>query len=71
MLRLACQAPLPIEFSRSEYWSGAIPFSKGSLQLRDQTQVSHIEGRIFIIWATRKDQLLPYNPAIVILGICP
>ena len=34
----------------------AIPFFKGSSQLRDQTQVSHITGRFFIIWATRKAQ---------------
>ena len=33
---------------------GAVPFSKGSSQLRDQTQVSCIAGRFFTIWATRK-----------------
>ena len=32
----------------------AIPFSKGSSQLRDQTQVSCITGRLFTIWATRE-----------------
>ena len=32
----------------------AISFSKGSSQLRDQTQVSHIAGRFFTIWATRE-----------------
>ena len=31
----------------------AIPFSWGSSQLRDQTQVSHIAGGFFI-WATRE-----------------
>ena len=31
-----------MEFSRPEYWSGAaFPFSRGSSQPRDQTQVSH------------------------------
>ena len=30
----------------------AISFSRGSSQLRDQTQVSHIAGRSFTIWAT-------------------
>ena len=34
----------------------AIPFSQGSSQLRDWTQVSHIVGRIFTIWATREAQ---------------
>ena len=33
----------------------AIPFSRGSSQPRDQTQVFCIAGRFFIIWATRED----------------
>ena len=32
----------------------AMPFSRGSSQPRDRTQVSHIAGRFFIIWATRE-----------------
>ena len=32
----------------------AIPFSRGSSQDRDRTQVSHIPDRFFTIWATRK-----------------
>ena len=32
----------------------AFPFSRWSFQPRDQTQVSHIEGRFFTIWATRE-----------------
>ena len=32
----------------------AIPFSRGSSQPRDWTQVSPIAGRFFTIWATRK-----------------
>ena len=34
----------------------AFPFSKGSSQLRDQTQVSHIAGGFFTSWATREVQ---------------
>ena len=34
----------------------AFPFSSGSSQPRDQTQVSHIEGRFFTSWATREAQ---------------
>ena len=30
----------------------ALPSSRGSSQPRDQTQVSHIAGRLFTIWAT-------------------
>ena len=32
----------------------AISFSRGSSRPRDRTQVSHIAGRRFTIWATRK-----------------
>ena len=31
---------------------GAIPFSRGPSWPRDQTQVSHIAGRFFTVWAT-------------------
>ena len=33
-----------------------IPFSRGSSRSRDRTQVLHIAGRFFIIWATKKAQ---------------
>ena len=33
----------------------AIPFSRGSSWLRDQTRVSCIAGRFFTIWATREE----------------
>ena len=40
------QAPLSLEFSRQEYWSGEpFPFFRGSSLPRDRTQVSHTEGR--------------------------
>ena len=32
----------------------AVSFSRGSSWPRDQTQVSHIVGRFFVIWATRE-----------------
>ena len=35
----------------------AIPFSRGSSWPRDQTQVSCIAGRFFIIWTTRGDSI--------------
>ena len=34
----------------------AFPFSRGSSQARDQTQVSHIAGGFFTSWATREAQ---------------
>ena len=34
----------------------AFPFSRGSSQPRDQTQASHIAGRLFVSWATREAQ---------------
>ena len=33
----------------------AISFSRGSSWPRDRTQVSHIVGRRFTVWATRED----------------
>ena len=36
----------------------AIPFSRGSSQLRDWTQVSHIAGGFFTSWATGKDHYI-------------
>ena len=36
----------------------AISFSKGSSQSRDLTQVSHIVGRLFIIWATSESHIM-------------
>ena len=39
----------------------AIPFSRESTQLRDQTWVSCIPGRFFIAWANREAQQLIFN----------
>jgi len=36
----------------------AIPFSRGSSQPRDQTQVSHIAGGFFTSWAIREAEFL-------------
>ena len=43
---VAHQTPLSMEFSMQEYWV-AVPFSRGSSQPRDRTQVSCITGRFF------------------------
>ena len=34
----------------------AVPFSRGSSQPKDRTQVSHIAGRFFTVWASREAQ---------------
>ena len=50
------QAPPSMGFSRQEYWSGLqFPSPGESSPLRDQTQVSHTAGRLFMVWATRED----------------
>ena len=36
----------------------AIPFSRGPSQPRDLTQVSHIAGGFFTVWATREALLV-------------
>ena len=50
---VAYQAPLSIEFSSQEYWSG-LPFPYPGHQPWDRTQVSCTAGRCFTIWATRE-----------------
>ena len=53
---VAHQAPLSMGFSRQEYWSG-LPFPSPEDRYsrpRDWTQVSHIAGRRFNLWATRE-----------------
>ena len=42
----------------------AFPFSRGSSQPRDRTQVSHIAGRFFTSWATR--EALLENPQLIL-----
>ena len=39
----------------------AIPFSRGSSRPRDQTQVSHIAGRCFTVWATREAHIYTHT----------
>ena len=53
---VANQAPLFMGFSRQEYWSGLPCPPQGDLPYlpRDWTQVFHIAGRFFTIWATRE-----------------
>ena len=53
---IACLAPVSMGSSRQEYWSGvAMPSSRGSAQPGDWTQVSHIAGGFFTIWAIKED----------------
>ena len=53
---VAYQASPSMGFSRQEYWSGVpLPSPGESSQPRDRTQVSHIGGRCFNLWATRED----------------
>ena len=54
---VACQAPLSIEFSRPEHWSGYPIPSPGDLpDPRNQTRVSCIASRFFTSWATRQQK---------------
>ena len=57
---VACQASLSMKFSRPWHLSLewiAMPFSRGSAQPRDWTQVSCIMGGFFTLWATREGPL--------------
>ena len=64
---VACQALLSMEFSKWEYWSGLLSFSRGSSQPRDQTQVFCIAGRFFTVWDTREISLFSWVPGCVLL----
>ena len=67
---LAHQAPLSMGFSGQEHWSGlAMPSSRRSSQPRDQTQVSHIAGRFFTIWATREAHVILFFYIILIIFV--
>ena len=59
---VAYQAPLSMGFSRQEYWSELpLPSPGESSWPRDQTQVSHIAGRRFNLWATREAPIKSIN----------
>ena len=64
---IAYQAPLSMGFSKQEQWSG-LPFSSPGdlpdprIEPRDRTQVSHIGGRRFNLWATREAPSNPQTP---------
>ena len=55
--------------SRTLEWV-AVPFSRVSSQPRDWTQVSHIAGRFFTIWATR-EAFTPLRSLIFMVPHCP
>ena len=44
----------PMDYTVHRILKVAVPLSRGSTQTRDWTQVSHVEGRFFTIWATRE-----------------
>ena len=46
----------------------AFPFSRGSFQPRDQTQVSLIAARFFTSWATRNSPVKPPGPGFLFGG---
>ena len=52
---VACQAPLSMVILQARIleWV-AMPSSRGSPQPRDRTQIFHIEGGFFTVWATRE-----------------
>ena len=61
---VAFQVPLSLEFSRQETGVGCHFLLQGIFQTKDWTQVSHIAGRFFTIWATR--EFLWFNMDIIL-----
>ena len=55
LLTVAYQVPLSMGILQAGIWEWvAVPSSRGSSQHKDQTQVFHIAGRFFPVWATRE-----------------
>ena len=46
-----------MELSGENTGVGSLSLLQGIFPTRDQTQVSHIAGRLFTIWATREVQI--------------
>ena len=71
---VAYQAPLSMGILQARIleWV-AMSSSRGSSQPRDQTQVSHITGRFFTIWATTSDRMRLKNSlpsyCLVFIGV--
>ena len=67
---IACQVPLSMGVLQARIleWV-AMPSSRGSSQPRDQTQVSHIAGGFFTVWATREAQLCEANKVCALLEL--
>ena len=49
---VACQAPLPMEFSRQEYWKGVLFLTPGDLDLPHPAIELALAGRFFTTSAT-------------------
>ena len=47
----------------------AFPFSRGSSQLKDQTQISHIAEGFFTVWVTRKPKNIGVGSLSLLQGI--
>jgi len=47
----------------------AVPFSKGSSQPRDRTQVSRLAGRLFTSWVTREAQDMSTNLKVLSISV--
>ena len=69
---VAHQAPLSMGILQARIleWI-AIPSSRGSSQLRDRNQVSHIADGFFTIWTTREAPLLKIPFVCSVTNSCP
>ena len=67
---IACQVPLSMGVLQARIleWV-AMPSSRGSSWSRDLTQVSHIAGGFFTVWATREAQLCESNKVCALLEL--
>ena len=67
---IAHQAPLSMEFSRQEYWSGLLCPSPGDPPNPGiEPGFPHVAGRFFTIWATRETLICTINRERSMCGI--
>ena len=57
---VACKAPLPMEFSRQEYWYG-LPFLLQGFFVTDRTHISWLVGGFFTAKPPRKHRINMYT----------
>ena len=66
---IACQAPVFMEFSSKNTGVGSRSLLQGIFPAQGLNQVSHVAGRFFTIWATKKPKNTVVDSLSLLQGI--